>query len=340
MGLKQTIKRAVVKPLSATGIWSATRALLGVRDVALCYHRVVDDDLLKYQPGMVVSGRVFRIHLEWLARRFDIVDLAELAKSHLTGERPARPRAVITFDDGWLDNYEVAFPILKSMGVPATIYLPTGFVGHDGAYWNARVEYALRFVHERFDRILSAFPDEQLPEGCQFFMDLLAARPSLPVLIDRTIETVKVLDPAIIARMTDFIEMLAEVSDDHPRAIMDWPEVMEMFEAGVSFGSHSVNHLIMTQISVEECRRELTESRDEMTRRLGLAPLSFAYPTGNNDENVRREARRAGYLCAVAVGGGFVREGVDLFAIPRFSMHEGGAPDAATLDYLLSGLRE
>ena len=338
MSWKTTWKKAVFRPFSALGAFGLTRRLLGGDVLILCYHRIVDEPLEHFQPGMVVSKDLFRRHIEWLSRRFEIMDLADFAARFLAGEKPVRPVAVITFDDGWLDNFEVAFPILKDMGVTATIFLPTGFIGTKGAYWNARAEKAVRKIHERRDLLVRAFPDEKMPEGAAFLVDLLLKNPPVSVKIDRVIESVKILPPSQILEVTEFLEFLARIDGKPERTILDWDEVRQMKEAGIRFGSHSVNHRIMTQLSASECFAEASQSLRVMTERLGEQPLCFAYPNGNYNETVVREVRRAGYLCAVAIYHGFASRGADLFSIPRFCIHEGGAPSEAVLDFLLSGI--
>ncbi len=338
MSWKASVKKAVFTPFSALGTFRLTRRLFGGQALVLCYHRVVDEPLEHFQAGMVVSRELFRRHLEWLARRFEIMDLADFASRFLAGEKPARPVAVITFDDGWLDNYEVAFPVLKEMGVPATIFLPTGFIGTKGAFWNARAERAIRKIHAGRDRLVRAFPEEKMPEGASFLVDLLLKNPPVSVMIDRVIESVKVLPPPRIEEVTGFLEFLGEIDGKPERTILDWEEVRQMKDGGIRFGSHSVNHRIMTQLSAAECYEEAVQSLRVMTERLGEQPLCFAYPNGNFNDTVVREIRRAGYLCAAAIYPGFARRDMDLFSIPRFSIHEGGVPSGADLDFLLSGI--
>ncbi|MBZ0272454.1 polysaccharide deacetylase family protein [bacterium] len=337
MNFKSAIKKAFTTPMSAAGAFRASRRFLGGRVVVLCYHRVIDGPLDGFQPGMVVSREIFRRHMEWLARHFDVIDLVDFVRAHLTGERPDRPTAIVTFDDGWLDNYEVAFPILKSLGLPATIYLPTRFVGTGQAYWNARAEQAIARIHRRREILLRAFPDEHMPPEAAFLMELIRRDPPLATKIDQIIERTKIMPPDRIDAMTAFLEMLADTGEPPARTIVDWDEVMEMDRGGISFGSHSVNHRIMTQLSAAECFDEASQSMDEMTRRMGKTPLTFAYPNGDHNEIAMREVRRAGYLCAMGIVGGFADKTDELFSIPRYSIHEGGAPSEAALDFLLSG---
>lgn len=339
MSWKSVLKRAALTPPSVVGLFGAARALAGRRDAIVCYHRVVDSGWERFQSGTAVSAATFRRHLNWLRARFEVVDIAELAKTHLTGERPHRPRVVITFDDGWRDNYTCAFPILRELGLTATIFLATDMIDGRRVYWNARVERAMARIHDRLDDILTAFPDEKLPPEGAFLPALLAARRSPARRLHAVAERVKMLDEAGMERVIAFLEELAGPASPVERDVMNWDEVREMLDAGIAFGAHSASHRLLDALSADECRRELMDSRDIVAERTGVAPLAFAYPNGNRDESVMRETRRAGFLCAVTTRQAFVRPDDDLFDLPRFVMHEGAAPDDAALDALMSGLR-
>ncbi|MCZ7582454.1 MAG: polysaccharide deacetylase family protein [Deltaproteobacteria bacterium] len=338
MRLKRAIKSAAYAPLSALGAFRASRALAGGRTVILCYHRVVDGPLDAYQPGMVVSRALFRRHLEWLGRRFRFLTLEEFARGFLTDEVPAAPCAIVTFDDGWLDNYEVAFPILREMGIPATIFLPTDYIGTGLVYWQSRVERAMRAVYERRHILARAYPEEGQPARAAFVQELLIRETPLALMIDRAVLETKVLPRGEFDEVCAFLERIGDVDGDGPREIVNWDEVRAMAADGIRFGSHSASHRIMTTLSAAENQAEASGSMRVMERELGEAPTCFAYPNGDADDVVAREVRRAGYLCAVTVDTGFANRATDLFGLPRFSMHEGGAFSGAALDFLLSGL--
>src|SRR4030095_13864207 len=100
------------------------------------YHRVLEKEepyLDHSQPGMVVTLPTFERHLSFVERHFDIAPLSSILDVE-TGRR--RPRCVITFDDGWRDNYELAFPALRKRGLPAAIFVTTDFIGGDRVFWH------------------------------------------------------------------------------------------------------------------------------------------------------------------------------------------------------------
>ena len=97
----------------------------------LMYHRVLEPNI-EIEPGMYVKPKTFRRHLEVLTRRYRVLPLNELCKLIANHERIPRNTVSITFDDGWVDNYYFAFPLLREFQVPATIFLITGSIGKEG----------------------------------------------------------------------------------------------------------------------------------------------------------------------------------------------------------------
>src|SRR5437899_12359222 len=92
---------------------------------------------------MVVTPATFDRQLTFLKERFDIVPLSALLADIGIAQPPARPRCVVTFDDGWRDNYDLAFPILRRHRIPATVFLTTDFIGTDRAFWHTELIYLL-----------------------------------------------------------------------------------------------------------------------------------------------------------------------------------------------------
>lgn len=148
---------------------------------------------------------------------------------------PDKP-VLITFDDGYLDNYKNAYPILKMYGFTATVFLVTAFIGND----------------DRF---------------------------------------------------------------------MTWDQVREMQKNGFVFGSHTVNHLPLNNMSADEALAELTESAAELERQLGAKPRYFAYPTGAYNLKLEELVRQAGYRAAFTIRYGQVGIESDPYALERIPIY-------------------
>ena len=105
--------------------------------VILTYHRVIDKDAvdMAVQPGMYVLQKTFKMQLEYLNKHFSIKPLHLLKNPSTLEAFLNKPICFLTFDDGWKDFYEYAFPLLKSYQAYATVFLPTGFIGTSQWFW-------------------------------------------------------------------------------------------------------------------------------------------------------------------------------------------------------------
>ena len=124
------------------------------------------------------------------------------------------------------------------------------------------------------------------------------------------------------------------------RVLLDWTEVREMAAQGVSFGSHSCSHRILTNISLSEVSRELIESRNAMLQH-GVTPSStFCYPNGNFNTGIQKLVRESGYRAAVGCEIGLEGERPgDPYALKRVSLHEDSSSSDPLLALALSGIR-
>jgi hypothetical protein len=104
----------------------------------LMYHRVLPREDVRYrleEPGMIVTPDTFAMHLRELKRHFDVMDFSEWLRLRDKGEALPRRACVITFDDGWLDNYEYALPIITSEATPITLFAVAEKIGTDFQFW-------------------------------------------------------------------------------------------------------------------------------------------------------------------------------------------------------------
>ena len=263
-GLKKAIRSTVAKTFHASSIYRwRHRGKVAV----LMYHRVLTkDEVARYpvQPGMYVLDSVFAQQMSFVKSNFTVLSLQELLDLWQRGEWSARARyCVITFDDGWLDNYRHAYPVLKQLRMPATIFLPTDYVGSNEWFWPDQLAVLCKVVADRRQRqeplaavegVLSGFLSEDASR-------LVEASVSQEQLGDEIIERCKHLP---IERIRELVQSLAaelRVTLPLDRVIVNWDEVREMSRGGVSFGSHSCTHRIMTTITLDEVSEELVRSR-------------------------------------------------------------------------------
>lgn len=318
--------------------------------VILMYHRVVSDkELSRYyiQPGMYVKNDVFEMQMAFLKEYFDIVSLPEILELWKDKNFDESKRyCVITFDDGWLDNYLYAYPVFKRYNMPATIFLTTSRVGTNEWFWPDKIGYLLShyykngalhknkvsiplFVKEglgeftKGNRLQPAFIKRDMEEG-----------------INSAIETCKGLTDEEIDRLIGSLCRGLDKKLPVERVLLNWQEIEEMSENRISFGSHSCSHKILTKLDPEDLRNEIADSMGFLKeKRINSVPV-FCYPNGDYTDKVIEEVKAAGYQAAVSTKLG--PEGaspLNRFALKRIGIHNDISNTVPLFAYRLSGLK-
>jgi peptidoglycan/xylan/chitin deacetylase (PgdA/CDA1 family) len=286
---------------AAAGVYWGSRHLLSHvtgKVVILMYHRVIPRSEIEstfVQPGMYVTADTFERHLQFLTAHFELLTFRDLLAKWDCGDWNDRARyCAVTFDDGWVDNYRYALPLLRRYGVPATIFLPTSLIGSDSLLWFDRLAGALSRRHQ-------GTRDEW----------------------DAQIERAKCLSDEERETLIDRIAVEAGDVDPGERRFMTWDEVEEMSRYGSAFGSHSKSHANLTRLSEAALEAELRESLDALRARpINHVPV-LAYPNGNCNRAVARAAQAVGYRAAVTVRRGLERSfPLDRFRLKRIGVHE------------------
>jgi peptidoglycan/xylan/chitin deacetylase (PgdA/CDA1 family) len=256
----------------------------------LVYHRV-DDAVDQGLPSMPVA--TFRRQMEYLARHFSVCALEDVTDVERR-ERIPENAVVITLDDGYRDNYRNAFPILRELSLPATIFLATGSIGSGKILW-----------HDRVFRAFGRTTESSLPEfGPERTTYPLGSRQERRASRDRVLRFLKTLDgEARLGWIDQLVEKLEVQDPCTDRDLMlDWDEVRKMHQAGISFGSHTVTHAILSALGPGRARQELVDSKRTIERELGAPVRCFAYPNGKAgdfNEETKAILREAGYSCAL-----------------------------------------
>jgi peptidoglycan/xylan/chitin deacetylase (PgdA/CDA1 family) len=292
----------------------------------LMYHCVLpgtDARRRALQPGLIVTDSIFDQQLAFLSKHYRIRPLVEVVDQLDKGRGGDLDCAVITFDDGWRDNYEFAYPLLKKHGVPATIFLTTDFIGTNKLFWFVKAALAWPQVTET---VLSGIVAKVVHTKDQLFpaTELTLDRVSdLAADFDRFAEFLKRVDQSVADGIVDGLASLIDDRVNSDEWLLNWEQVREMSREQIDFGSHGCRHTIMTKLSPGELTRELEDSRQKIKQELGTAPTVLAYPNGDCNDSVRQAAGRSGYKGAVIVGSYPVSREIDLMTIPRVSVHDG-----------------
>jgi peptidoglycan/xylan/chitin deacetylase (PgdA/CDA1 family) len=274
----------------------------------LGYHKVSPDAHPFFEP---VHPDSFEQHMMFLSRCYRVMSLQELVARSVRGEVPERAVA-ITFDDGYRDNYDYAFPILKKYNLPATIFVATGAIGTGELLWHDRVFDAFRFATVSRARL----NDTTIPE---LILDTAAAKQQS---LQRTLRTAKRLYGDDRWLFIDDLEckLRPNLPSDETHRMLSWEQIRTMRDAGIEFGSHTVSHTILSRLPKQRIMQEVRESKEELSSRLGTPVSSFAYPNGQSadyNEEVKSVLRESGYSCAVTCCSGFNHAFSDLFELRR-----------------------
>lgn len=286
--------------------------------VILAYHRVLpksDPDLKFIQPGMYVSESAFEKQIRFLKENFEIVNLEDIADY----SGPKRP-CIITFDDGWYDNYKYAFPILLKHDIPATIFLATSFINTNNWPWPDRISY---YFHNSSNSNLQKA--ENLLKIFNIKVNTNIKKVNRFDLVEFVIADLKKLENEMLS---EFIKELDSIFSNYKNQLMDkrpwlnWEEINEMKKNKISFGSHTHNHVLLTNTSEEQVRFELNHSKKIIDEKLNTNTKLFCYPNGNYNDNVLKMCKDSGYEIAVTVKRGFVYQKDQNLSLKRFMLHE------------------
>lgn len=270
----------------------------------LAYHRVlaeVDSEAFEFDLDLVsASAAGFREQMKLLRQRFQPMRLGDAVAAIMARQALPANAVVVTFDDGYDDNYRVAYPILRELGVPATFFVSTG-----------HIDSGLPYDYDWLVHMLLATTQSNIsiPE---LAMDTPAppTRAARRYLVSHALRRLKMLDgpaqAALIARLARDWEMLRERSHVNCQP-MSWQQLREMHDSGFEIGSHGVHHRMLAKLPQAELEFELRESKAVLERELGAPVSLIAYPVGGYsafDDRVIDATAAAGYLagCSYITG--------------------------------------
>lgn len=299
-------RRLLARLLHDTGALSkvlAVRARTGAPWLSiLTYHRFpYHDGSEPFDDGVIDTSAVeFEEHVTSLKRHFTFVGVDELCEFAAGGSLP--PNAIaITFDDGYLDNFSQALPILSKHGCKAIFFVATSFVGERRLYWWDRVAYQVKQCQRQFIELNypSPFRVELTDRGAAIFKLLRFIK------LRRSLDMRRLLDELTLATGVPWTR-------EHERAfadqlLMNWDHVRALKQAGMDVESHTRTHRVLQTLPEAELRAELEGSRRDLQEQLGTAPRALAYPIGKplqQTSPIRAALRQAGYQIGLTNGTG------------------------------------
>lgn len=273
----------------------------------LQFHRINDDND-PFIPATPVS--IFRQQMDYLAKHFRVVSMDQLA----TGEAfdCSEFSVALTFDDGYRDNFLHAFPVLKELGLPATIYLTTGYMEAAQLPWYDQVRQAFKLT--TVQRV--SFADLGGPSGD------LHTRAARLQLSSSVLAWLRRADEGrrMEALIAIFRELRVPSTINLPKPMLGWDDVREMQRHGITFGGHTVWHPALKGLPDSRLSEEIAGCKRTIESRLQRRAIHFAYPFGKIDDiglAAKTAVRSVGFETAVTTVGGLNSAQQDRFELHR-----------------------
>jgi peptidoglycan/xylan/chitin deacetylase (PgdA/CDA1 family) len=254
--------------------------------------------------------------LRYLQRQFRVVSLGRLVEELENPLANVDGMVALTFDDGLRSNVEVAYPLLRKLALPATVFICPALIDQGRWLWTHEARCRLRWLapedRARLARNLAGLCD-----------------------IEAFVEWMKCLDISARRAVEDALakatrELVRTWADHDAYDLANWDELRRLDPDLITFGSHTLTHPILTAMVPAEMEAEIAESRRLIEERLQRRVEFFAYPNTDHNAAVRQSVRKH-YRAAVSCGKKSIQPGVDLHLLPRLSLPRGPLRLALTM---------
>ena len=284
----------------------------GNRLSILIFHRVLESK--DFMRPVELTSKEFDKKMQLIAKHFNPVSLSAAVDGLKKGCLPKRPICV-TFDDGYKDNAEVAYPILKKWNIPATFFVASGFL-NDGRMWNDTIMEVLKIYPK--DKL--NLTDLEL--GCY---SLQSAR-HRAVAAQSIINNIKHLPfDKRNEKITAVEGLVGELPMD---LMMTEKQVRFLSQSGMEIGAHTVSHPILSKLSLSQVEDEIKTSKSVLEGITGTPIDLFAYPNGKVEQDYllshAEVVKKLGFKAAVSTNVGVSCDTSDLFQLKRFTPWDRG----------------
>lgn len=304
-----------------SGLARILRARGGKRLLNVMYHGVVRKDSTWFSPRHITE-QAFREQIGYLKREFDVISLAEAFEARASGRTLDRHTVTISFDDGYLNNLEVALPVIEESQVPVTIFVvgPCAMPGGDRVLWPDRVTMLRDRTNVHLEALGGAVYDHLIERQrkSHLFADLKLADPGVRdrVLLEIT-ERYAIMDSL-------------QALDPHIWKLMDPAQLLALSRSRyVEIGSHGYAHYNLGDITLAKATKDLKDSKNALEELLGKDVVSIAYPDGSYSVEVKDASERIGYKRQLAVDYRCIGDPADLRIQPRHGVSATTTSDSA-----------
>lgn len=275
----------------------------------LAYHMISDKPNGFFPENSVAD---FLRQIKYLKKNYKIVNLEEIPQLLFKRNGPGRCVA-LTFDDGFKDNYLKAYTILKEYHIPATIFLTTGYIDKGEAPWF--INFRSLFMHTRKERL-------EINLGAKLVVFSLKSLQQKRSASDCIMKHLQACSNDERLAMLDRLPSLLSIDSPFQSGplMLSWKEIKEMSNYGITFGSHTVNHPVLSQIDNDLLRSEIACSKTVIENNIGKPVKTFAYPFGKKEHFPKHTSillKELGFTCAVTTEPGANTSGTDIYQLKR-----------------------
>jgi peptidoglycan/xylan/chitin deacetylase (PgdA/CDA1 family) len=285
------------------------------------YHRVITEQQSRNDgahSAMWISPNRLAEQIRWMRSIGEIVDYTRILNTEISNDRPW---FALSFDDGWKDNYDQAFPILKEHQVPAIIFLATNAVENGSLFWPEDISTKIKHLlnSNSITNVQTALRDCWPGTG---FKNRAYQDDVMP-MVESWIDKLKLLnDGERQERINACYNYLGLSKTPLQGYIMNWDEAREMQKHGIEFGSHTHNHTIIKELPEDIIESELRSSKELISDKLQIEVDSFCYPNARYNEKDGKILERCGYRYGFCIKNRTLRHCADNYYIPRFLISE------------------
>ncbi len=299
--------------------------------VVLTYHRIADTRTdLFYDPVISASPESLYDQVKWLSNRVRLLTLNEVIAQVESGTPWKEPVAILTFDDGYADNFYRAVPILRECNAPATFFIPTAFIDAPCVPWWDHVAYVIK----RTQVLWFTLEQNQNSSQTPLTIDLrTVSRTAAITTIIRAFLDNKIADECrFLTQLGERAEVDVDCKQLGRELFMTWDQIQRLADSktGLSIGSHAHSHRNLASLDHDAQRRELTDSKQILENRLGRPVKALAYPfgwPGTYTASTKVLAAQAGYTIAFSS-----QEGVNQFVgFDRYDVRRMGVGSADSI---------
>lgn len=290
-----------------------------------CYHRIIPGEKAKAElmhRALYVTPETFERNVLWMMEKGDVVGPDRIFLNN------TRPAFMVTFDDGWKDNYHYAFPILKKYNIPAIIFLSSDNIDKCRLFWSEEIGIQISHSPKSLDEVVA-----YLKNDIRFILNSRRNRviltydeskTDLPYVLDRMIECLKripgTLRTEILASLYNKLGVAPQVKEHN--LLLSWDEISFLANHGVSFGSHTHTHTLLDRVDSETIDYELYTSKKLLEEKLNTNIDMFSYPNGYfGNSYIQASLKKHGYRYAFTLERKPVING-DYYTIPRCLLYE------------------